>query len=48
MTSPVQKTYYNTPQKFHIQDAHEYILARELLYNLRNVFEYFSVKKRTG
>lgn len=46
MTSLIQKTHYDTPQKSHVQGAHEYMLTREISHDLRNIFEYFSMKER--
>ena len=48
MASPTQKTYYNTPQNFCVQDTYKYMLAREISHNSYNVFEYFFIKERTG
>ncbi len=48
MTSPTQKTHYDIPQKSCVQGAHKYMLTRRISYDPRNVFEYFSMKERTG
>ncbi len=48
MTPPTQKTHYDTPQKSRVQGAHEYMLAKGIPHDPRNVFEYFSVKEHAG
>ncbi len=45
MTPPTQKTHYDTSLKSCVQSAHEYMLAKGIPHNLRDVFEYCSVKE---
>ena len=48
MTLPTQKTHYDTPQRSCVQGAYEYMLAKGISHDPRDVFECFSVKERAG
>ena len=48
MTAPTQKTHYDTCQKSCVQEAVEYMLAKGIPHDPRDVFEHFSVKERGG
>ena len=48
MTAPTQKTHYDTPQKSRVQGEHEYMLAKGIPHDPRDVFGHFSVKERAG
>lgn len=48
MTPPTKKSHYDVPQKSRVRGAHEYMLAKGIPHDPRDVFEHFSVKERAG
>ncbi len=48
MAPPTQYSHYDTSQKARKQGAHEYMLAKGIPHDPRDVFEQFSGKERAG
>ncbi len=40
--APKQYSHYDTPQKARVQGAHEYMLAKGIRHDPRDVFEHFT------
>lgn len=48
MPPPERKQHYDTPRKSRVQGAHEFMLAKGIPHDPRDVFDHFEVKERAG
>ena len=48
MPRETRNNTYNTPQKSKVQGAHEYLVAKGIPNDEREIFDFFAVQERSG